>query len=59
MLTCSHSLCFQGALACYISGEERVIPLAYEDVDSVTPNGDFASDVIARAQWFAENVFRT
>lgn len=49
----------KGALACYISGEERVIPLAYEDVDSVTPNGDFASDVIARAQWFAENVFRT
>lgn len=57
MLTCSHSLCFQGALACYISGEERVIPLAYEDVDSVTPNGDFASDVIARAQWFAKNGF--
>ncbi|XP_075891387.1 lysozyme g-like isoform X2 [Nelusetta ayraudi] len=48
----------KGALACYISGEERVIPLAYEDVDSVTPNGDFASDVIARAQWFAKNGFR-
>lgn len=57
MLTCSHSLGFQGALVCYISGEERVIPLEYENVDSVTPHGDFASDVIARAQWFDKNGF--
>lgn len=48
----------KGALACYIAGEERVIPLErYEDVDSVTPYGDFANDVIARAQWFARELF--
>lgn len=41
-----------GALACYIAGEERVLPLAYDDLDSVTPNQDFCSDVVARAQWF-------
>lgn len=57
MLTCSHSLGFQGALACYISGEEQVIPLEYDNVDSVTPHGDFASEVIARAQGFDKNSF--
>ncbi|XP_038586433.1 uncharacterized protein LOC119911594 isoform X2 [Micropterus salmoides] len=47
----------KGALACYIAGEERVIPLSYEEVDSVTPHGDFANDVVARAQWFAHSGF--
>ncbi|XP_038586438.1 uncharacterized protein LOC119911597 isoform X2 [Micropterus salmoides] len=47
----------KGALACYIAGEERVIPLTYEEVDRVTPQGDFANDVVARAQWFAKNGF--
>ncbi|XP_026225031.1 butyrophilin-like protein 3 isoform X2 [Anabas testudineus] len=47
----------KGALACYIAGEEKVLPLSYEDLDSVTPRGDFANDVVARAQWFAENAF--
>nr|XP_033465347.1 butyrophilin subfamily 3 member A3-like isoform X2 [Epinephelus lanceolatus] len=47
----------KGALACYISGEERVIPLSYDEVDSVTPYGDFANDVVARAQWFFHNGF--
>ncbi|XP_018545240.1 selection and upkeep of intraepithelial T-cells protein 1 isoform X2 [Lates calcarifer] len=48
----------KGALACYIAGEDKVIPLEnYEDVDSKTPYGDFANDVVARAQWFARNNF--
>ncbi|XP_049424243.1 selection and upkeep of intraepithelial T-cells protein 1-like [Epinephelus fuscoguttatus] len=47
----------KGALACYISGEERVTPLSYDQVDSVTPYGDFANDVVARAQWFSHNGF--
>ncbi|XP_045921442.1 uncharacterized protein LOC123980898 [Micropterus dolomieu] len=47
----------KGALACYIVGEESVIPLTYEEVDRVTPQGDFANDVVARAQWFAHNGF--
>ncbi|XP_076019362.1 uncharacterized protein LOC143010738 isoform X2 [Genypterus blacodes] len=46
-----------GALAAYISGEERVIPLESHDVDSVTPFKDFSNDVIARAQWFAKKGF--
>lgn len=46
-----------GALACYIAGEDRVIPLSFEELDSVTPNKDFASDVVARAHWFAQNGF--
>lgn len=49
--------CVSGALACYIAGEDKVIHLSYEDLDSVTPNKDFSSDVVARAQWFAENGF--
>ncbi|XP_037614891.1 uncharacterized protein LOC119481763 isoform X3 [Sebastes umbrosus] len=47
----------KGALACYIAGDDRVRHLAYEDLDSVTPNEDFANDVVARAQWFAHNGF--
>ncbi|XP_070849118.1 uncharacterized protein [Chaetodon trifascialis] len=47
----------KGALACYIAGEERVIPLSYEELDSVTPNRDFANDVVARAKWFINNGF--
>ncbi|XP_056883041.1 uncharacterized protein LOC130522554 isoform X1 [Takifugu flavidus] len=47
----------KGALACYIAGEDKVIPLSYEELDSVTPNKDFASDVVARAHWFARNGF--
>ncbi|XP_062301206.1 lysozyme g-like [Scomber scombrus] len=44
----------KGALACYIAGEDKVIPLErYEDLDSVTPYRDFSNDVVARAQWFA------
>lgn len=51
------TVCVSGALACYIAGEDRVIPLTYEEVDSVTPNADFANDVVARAKWFASNGF--
>ncbi|XP_044039977.1 uncharacterized protein LOC122870153 isoform X15 [Siniperca chuatsi] len=47
----------KGALACYIAGEDKVIPLEYDEVDSVTPHKDFASDVVARAKWFARNGF--
>ncbi|XP_019964949.1 selection and upkeep of intraepithelial T-cells protein 1-like [Paralichthys olivaceus] len=48
----------KGALACYISGEDKVLPLTdSEEVDSVTPHKDFASDVLARAKWFASNGF--
>ncbi|XP_041635056.1 uncharacterized protein LOC121504399 isoform X2 [Cheilinus undulatus] len=47
----------KGALACYMAGEDKVIGLKYEDVDSVTPYCDFANDVIARAQWFAVHDF--
>ncbi|XP_040887608.1 uncharacterized protein LOC121177363 [Toxotes jaculatrix] len=47
----------KGALACYIAGEDIVLPLAYEDVDSVTPYRDFANDVVARAQWFSDHGF--
>ncbi|XP_029283444.1 butyrophilin-like protein 3 isoform X2 [Cottoperca gobio] len=47
----------KAALACYVAGEERVIPLAYDELDSVTPYGDFANDVVARAQWFALHGF--
>lgn len=46
-----------GALACYVAGEERVLALSYEDLDSVTPSKDFSSDVVARAHWFAQNGF--
>ncbi|KAG7497258.1 butyrophilin 3 isoform X2 [Solea senegalensis] len=46
----------KGALACYIAGTEKVIALDDpEEVDSVTPGGDFANDVVARAQWFANH----
>ncbi|AWO97326.1 putative lysozyme g-like [Scophthalmus maximus] len=46
----------KGALGCYISGEEKIIPLARpEEVDGETPRGDFPSDVVARAHWFARN----
>ncbi|XP_058480606.1 erythroid membrane-associated protein-like [Solea solea] len=46
----------KGALACYIAGTEKVIALDDpEEVDSVTPGGDFVNDVVARAQWFAHN----
>ncbi|XP_026178565.1 uncharacterized protein LOC113139482 isoform X2 [Mastacembelus armatus] len=48
----------KGALACYIAGEERVLPLLYEQLDTVTPGGDFANDVIARAQFFSQQVLR-
>ncbi|KAM6960433.1 lysozyme g-like [Tautogolabrus adspersus] len=47
----------KGAVACYIAGPDKVIGLKYEEVDSVTPNEDFANDVIARAQWYADNGF--
>ncbi|XP_053199221.1 uncharacterized protein LOC128383656 [Scomber japonicus] len=48
----------KGALACYIAGEDKVIPLErYEDLDSVTPFHDFANDVVARAQWFTGKDF--
>uniref|UniRef100_H3CFI4 Lysozyme g n=1 Tax=Tetraodon nigroviridis TaxID=99883 RepID=H3CFI4_TETNG len=47
----------KGALACYVAGEERVLALSYEDLDSVTPSKDFSSDVVARAHWFAQNGF--
>ncbi|XP_026225029.1 uncharacterized protein LOC113168238 [Anabas testudineus] len=49
----------KGAIACYIAGEEKVLSSTYETLDSVTPRGDFANDVVARAQWFAENVFKS
>ncbi|XP_060886719.1 lysozyme g-like isoform X2 [Labrus mixtus] len=48
----------KGAVACYIAGQETVIGLKYDEVDSVTPNNDFANDVIARAQWYAKNHFK-
>nr|XP_020483470.1 uncharacterized protein LOC109978441 isoform X2 [Labrus bergylta] len=48
----------KGAVACYIAGPEKVIGLKYDEVDSVTPNNDFANDVIARAQWYAKNHFK-
>lgn len=53
----SPALSVSGALACYISGEDKVLPLSYEDLDSVTPHKDFSSDVVARANWFAQNGF--
>lgn len=34
---------------------DAVADLAPEDLDAVTPHGDFADDVIARAQWLARN----
>lgn len=49
---------FSGALACYIAGDGAVLNLNKgEDVDSVTPFKDFANDVVARAQWFADRGF--
>ena len=55
----SVGLCLSsGALACYIAGEDKVIPLErYEELDSVTPFHDFANDVVARAQWFTGKDF--
>ncbi|XP_034413323.1 uncharacterized protein LOC117747919 isoform X2 [Cyclopterus lumpus] len=47
----------KGALACYISGEDRVLPLTSDQLDSVTPRGDFANDVVARAHWFSTQGF--
>nr|XP_046236094.1 butyrophilin subfamily 3 member A2-like isoform X2 [Scatophagus argus]XP_046236095.1 butyrophilin subfamily 3 member A2-like isoform X2 [Scatophagus argus] len=47
----------KAALACYIAGEDKVIPLRYEELDSVTVNGDFSNDVVARAQWFIRHGF--
>ncbi|KAF7644526.1 hypothetical protein LDENG_00220670 [Lucifuga dentata] len=46
-----------GALAAYVAGEDRVLPLEHDAVDSVTPYSDFANDVLARAQWFSCNGF--
>ncbi|XP_071314955.1 butyrophilin subfamily 1 member A1-like [Trachinotus anak] len=48
----------KGALASYIAGPERILRLEDdEDVDSETPNKDFANDVVARARWFAGRGF--
>uniref|UniRef100_UPI0037E99E92 uncharacterized protein isoform X2 n=1 Tax=Semicossyphus pulcher TaxID=241346 RepID=UPI0037E99E92 len=46
----------KGALASYIAGEDKVNNSKYDDVDSVTPHGDFANDVIARWQWFTQRL---
>ncbi|XP_059210847.1 uncharacterized protein LOC131989594 isoform X2 [Centropristis striata] len=45
----------KGALACYVAGEDKVIPLTFDLLDSVTPHRDFSNDVIARAQWLSDH----
>lgn len=45
---------FTGGIAAYNAGDSLV--LSYEDVDKYTTGGDYSNDVIARAQWFKENV---
>ncbi|XP_072232870.1 lysozyme g-like [Leuresthes tenuis] len=46
-----------GALVAYISGPEKLKEVLEfpDDADRVTPTGDFANDVIARAKWFANH----
>uniref|UniRef100_A0A1A8QSG7 Lysozyme g n=1 Tax=Nothobranchius rachovii TaxID=451742 RepID=A0A1A8QSG7_9TELE len=50
----------KGALVGYISGIEKVLAVATEelDLDSLTPTQDFTNDVIARAQFFAEREYQ-
>uniref|UniRef100_A0A1A8FG01 Lysozyme g n=2 Tax=Nothobranchius korthausae TaxID=1143690 RepID=A0A1A8FG01_9TELE len=50
----------KGALVGYISGIEKVLAVASEelDLDSLTPTQDFTNDVIARAQFFAEREYQ-
>uniref|UniRef100_H2LA38 Lysozyme g n=2 Tax=Oryzias latipes TaxID=8090 RepID=H2LA38_ORYLA len=48
----------KGALVCYMVGLEKE-KLNYDgELDQQTPTRDFANDVIARAQFYAENGFR-
>ncbi|KAM4536953.1 uncharacterized protein PAE49_021368 isoform 2-T2 [Odontesthes bonariensis] len=46
-----------GSLVAYISGPEKLREALQVpgDLDRVTPTGDFANDVIARARWFGRN----
>ncbi|CAL8325989.1 unnamed protein product [Lota lota] len=46
----------KGGLAAYITDAHHVGD-QYEEVDASTPYGDFSNDVVARAQWYADNGF--
>lgn len=48
----------KAALACYIAGQERVFrEPSCERMDAITPYGDFANDVLARARRFRHRKF--
>ncbi|XP_059189100.1 lysozyme g-like [Centropristis striata] len=43
----------KGGIAAYNQGDGNVH--SYEKVDEITTGGDYSNDVVARAQWYADN----
>lgn len=55
---CPH-LCLpsSGGIAAYNAGDLNILP--DQDVDARTTNGDYSNDVIARAQWYKREAFKS
>ncbi|CAL8273391.1 lysozyme g [Gadus morhua] len=47
----------KGAIAAYNKGY-KVLDHPVHNMDQITTGGDYSSDVVARAQWYKENLFK-
>lgn len=53
-VTFSCVIVFAGAIAAYNMGDGNVH--SYESVDANTTGKDYSNDVVARAQWYKDNL---